>query len=267
MTPMSAVDGLQENRRCDGVEGIRWKMGGNGPIRRIRTAAAAIAIGAAVCAGAQGDTVLPELYVFCPLTLRPQAVQQRLRDACTGIDVVVFGRREDFLAGVQSSAPAGVLVNPHLGGELAGYHTVLRGTRQRSTEEPYVLIRITSEQQRAHAQQNTVGMVDFVGRERMQALADSVLGDGLSVKRVVKVEDLLPLLRFGIAEMAFVPIRHCRHLKATSKLDFQVKTVPGVRMGIVSLAVREGAAADDLIVAIRDAGESVLDVFELDGWQ
>ncbi len=220
-----------------------------------------------VVGAAQGDSALPELYVFCPLPLRPQAVEAKLNDVCPDVRVVVFGRRKDFVARVQSSAPAGVLANPLLVAGLAGYRQVLRGTREQSTREPYVLVRIHTDDRKTQAPPNTVGMVELLERTRTEAIVDSLLGSGKSVKRVAKVEDLLPLLRFGIAEMVFVPTRHYRNLRETSQLSFQVKRVPGASMGVVSLAVREGAGVDDLPAILRDGGETVLDVLELDGWR
>ena len=128
--------------------------------------------------------------------------------------MTVFGRFRDFEEAVARAQPDAVLALQPLLATLSVTPT-LQGLRGDRDWEPYVLM---SEEGAAEGgpAARVVGVVDLLGRTGTQQLVARLLGNpSVELRRVTKLEDLLPLLQFSAAQAVLVPDSAAKqHLRA-----------------------------------------------------
>src|SRR5205085_12365438 len=121
-----------------------------------------------------------------------------------GLALTVFGRFRDYQDAVTTKNPdAVVAITPLL--DLDHTKATLQGMRGGKDWEPYLLV-TTAAASPASWAGTTVGIVDLLGRDGTQAFAANAVGSTeVKVKRVAKIEDLLPLLEFSASDAVLVP--------------------------------------------------------------
>jgi hypothetical protein len=180
----------------------------------------------------------PKLVVFAHVAIKQRAFQTLLQEALPGLSVTTVGRVADFDRAL-SDAPDAVLALP-LVLKAHGLSPKLRGQREGSSDEKYCLVGADVAPNPGSVR--TVGAVDLVGREGMNAFVHGLLGGEPKVERVTKVEDLLPLLQMQRADAVLLPLRLFSDLKSTSSLNLAQRELAN-KVGIVAVAgVGEGGA-------------------------
>jgi hypothetical protein len=156
----------------------------------------------------------PRLLVFLHVPLTQRAFQSQLQGALPGVAVTAVGRTPDFERGL-AERPDAVLTLPVV---LAAHSLTptLQGLRKGSREEIYVLAGVDAAPDPARVA--TVGVIDLLGRDGMNAFVTSLLGTHPKVERVTKVEDLLPLLQLQRVEAILLPARLLGEVGAPSRL-------------------------------------------------
>jgi hypothetical protein len=199
---------------------------------------------------------------------RPQAVQDKIQKCVQGVDVIVFGRYNDFKAKMEIEPAQIIITKPALIEQFSGYDLKVRGMRAGKTDEIYVLLSINNRMDLAGVSTETViGVIDILGRNGMSTFVQQFFPVIPKLKRVTKVEDLLPLLTFNMAAAILIQEPAIQYFKTTSNLNFAITKLPESKDGIVALAVKNGKNADKVAAALKSADKELCSYFEVDLWK
>jgi hypothetical protein len=209
-----------------------------------------------------------KVYVFYPTVARPQAVQDKIQKCVQGVEVTVFGRYNDFTTKMEIEPAQMVITKPALVEQFAGYEIKVKGSRAGKTDETYVLLSINNGVDIATVGTETVvGTIDILGRNGMNTFAKNFFPTIPKLKRVTKIEDLLPLLTFNMAVAILIQEPAIQYFKSTSNLNFAITKLPESKDGIVALAVKTGGSADKVASALKSADKELCSFFEVDLWK
>jgi hypothetical protein len=203
----------------------------------------------------------PALLVFLHAALKQRAFQSQLQEALAGIAVTAVGRTADFERGLEER-PDAVLALPLA---LSAHHLTptLQGVRKGAPDETYVLVGVDAAPDPARVA--TVGVIDFLGREGMNAFVTSLLGTRPRVERVTKVEDLLPLLQLQLVEAIVLPARLLGAVAAPSRLSLVARDLPQ-RIGLPAVASLAAGGAP-ILQAVRHLPASVAGELGVTEWR
>lgn len=207
------------------------------------------------------------LFVFYPSSIRPQAMQQRLSEACPGFDITLYGRYKDFWNQVMQNAPDAVLTVGTFQGRIPGYSRALAGQKNNESSEQLFLLSVGKGINPSHVDSLTIGVVDIMSRGEMDSLMQVYFKQVPHLKRVTKLEDLLPLLTFGMADAILVNANQSEYFTATSNLKFVKVPVTGARMQCPVVLVRERSLAGAVGTQIRSMPSDVRSLFGVDSWK
>jgi len=233
-------------------------------------AAAAIAtVGAALLAPPSSRTAraqggLPALYVFLQLDTKSSILEKTLQARLPGLTVTVFGRFRDFQDAFATKPPAAVLaVSPLL--EQEHQKVTLQGVRGGKDWEPYVLVSVGPMKS---VDGKTVGVVDLFGHDGTQTFAASLLKtNDVKIKRVAKIEDLLPLIEFSAADAILLPAAGVKRLTERTRLPLAVRELPNARFGLPAVGVVNPAARDAIVRLIQELDAPTRALLGVEGWE
>jgi hypothetical protein len=232
-------------------------------------AAVAIAAAAAVLVPLSGRTAQaqaggPALYVFLQLDTKSSILEKTLQARLPGLVVTVFGRFRDFQDAFATKPPAAVLaVSPLL--EQEHQKVTLQGVRGGKDWEPYVLVSVGPMKALGG---KTVGIVDLFGHDGTQAYAANLLKtNDVKIKRVAKMEDLLPLIEFSAADAILIPAAAVKRLTERTRLPLVVRELPGGRFGLPAVGVVDPAARDAVVRSLQGLDGSTRGLLGVEGWE
>jgi len=213
------------------------------------------------------DSHAESLYVFIPSKLRPVVMQEKLLQACPGIDIMVFGRHKDFANQVKANSPDAILTKIPVIENIGGYAVCLKGGRGGSADELYILLSVNKKVEPANIGKLKIGVFDILGRKKMKTFIGKFFNPVPKLKRVSKMEDLLQLLTFNMADAVLTPENTAPYFKEISNLNFVTTPVPDMKTEIVSLAQKDGTAASKTIEAIKKMDAKTMALLEVDTWK
>ena len=88
--------------------------------------------------------------------------------------------------------------------QFEGYTTKLSGIKNNEKDEPYILLSVEKMIEPSALEGMTMGAVDYFGRKGMDSLLKKFFTPPPKVKRVTKLEDLLPLISFGMVNAILI---------------------------------------------------------------
>jgi hypothetical protein len=186
-----------------------------------------------------------KLLTFLHVAVKQRAFQSELEAALPGIAVTAVGRVGDFERGLKEGQDAVLSLPVVL--QAHGLGTSLQGARKGATEEPLALASVDAAPDPAKI--STLGVLDFLGREGMVTLVQTVVGTRPKIERVTKVEDLLPLLQIQRVDAILLPLRLLSVIKASSRLNLvQRELTKGI--GLPALA-STGSGGSGILQAVR----------------
>jgi hypothetical protein len=213
----------------------------------------------------------PTLFVFLQLDVKSNALEQALQKEMPGVAVTVFGRLRDFQDSIATKNPdAIVAIAPLL--EQAQAKPALLGMRGGKEWEPYLLVMTGAAAAAAGTTKpslagKTVGIVDLLGRDGTQAFAAAAVGTpDVKVKRVAKIEDLLPLLEFSAADAVLIPSSAVKRFTERTRLTMAVRELPNARVGLPAVAVRNEKARGVIVQAIQKLEGETRFLLGIDSW-
>lgn len=206
-----------------------------------------------------------DLYVFYPTTTRPRVVQAKLAEACPALNITVFGRYRDFEARMKEAPPDAVLTRPELAGRFPDYRTVLQGVRMGRKREQFLLVSVDQPPDTSQIASGTIGVVDFLGRRGTESFVVESFNTSPRIKRVTKIEDLLPLLTFNMVGSVFVTNEHYSYLQRTSNLDFVALEIPGASGQLPALSVADDSDRE-LLLCVKNRKRFAAQL-GVDGWE
>lgn len=207
----------------------------------------------------------PVVHVFLQLDAKSSAVEKTLQEHLPELAVTVFGRYRDFEDGLSNGHPDAVVsITPVL--EQRGKTASLQGQRDGKSSEPYVLASVNQPLQGPLAGR-TIGVVDLLGRDGTQSFLNGLLkATDVKIKRVAKVEDLLPLLEFSVADGIVLPSSMLARLLERTRLAIKTRDLPGTLVGLPAVAVLNPAAHDVVVKSFQRLDAPTRRLLGIDTW-
>lgn len=216
-------------------------------------------------AGAAGA---PRLFAFVPAIERPRAVGEILTQGLPGVAVTAFGRFADFAAAIASEKPEGTLALADTL-RVLGIAASLQGVAGGSPKEPYVVLAKDAADTLPSLAHKSIGVVDVVGRSELPLLVQRLLGfaQPATVRRVLKVSDLLPLLHLDLAPAVALPERFQSEFQKQSRLPLRSLRSSSASLGRVALGFPSGRLDKLISLALQQAPASVQSLLGAEAWQ
>lgn len=207
------------------------------------------------------------LYAFIPNDARPQVLQENLSKSCPGISITVFGRIRDFKAKVELENPEAILSFDPVVQLFKDYSITLYGTYKGSKSEEYILLSIDDPLNTKDLSNKTIGILDFMGRKEIADFIQDLFLSPPALKRVSKLEDLLPLLTFKMVDAIFVSARDVQYFRTKSKLNFVVNKLDNLSIRLPVLGVRRNAVTEKIENAIRNLDKTGKALLGIEEWR
>jgi hypothetical protein len=216
--------------------------------------------------GAGAQMGKPVVHVFLQLDAKASVLEKTLQAQLPDLTVTVFGRFRDFEEGVVNSHPdAMVSITPVL--QQRGKTPTLQGQRAGKSSEPYVLASVNQPIE-GPLTGKSIGVVDLLGRDGTQVFLNSLLGvTDVKVKRVAKLEDLLPLLEFSAADGIVFPASTLSQLVERTRLVIKTRELPGPLVGLPAVAVLNPAAREVILRSFRSLDGPTKHLLGIDAWR
>ncbi|MFT5298128.1 MAG: hypothetical protein ACI9YH_004175 [Colwellia sp.] len=209
--------------------------------------------------------VAESLYVFVPTEVRANKLQQKIGSYCSGVDVTVFGRAKDFHNKVKAVPPTAILSLLPVVEHTLSFNTAIMGLRDGLNSEGYVLVSIDRPMSLDSLNNKKIGVVDLLGRKPMRAFIEQLLKTEIMLKRVTKVEDLLPLITFESVDAIFISESMFEQLKLKSKLKL-VATPLNINIGLASAALSDVIIKDQLKNCLYAFDKKLNSTLGVDQW-
>jgi hypothetical protein len=209
-----------------------------------------------------------KMYVFYPTKARPQVVQDKLQKTYKNVMVTVFGRYIDFIKKIEIDPPTTILTKPKIIDQIGNYGISLNGYRDGTRYESYMFVTLNKEINTATVtSEMTIGVIDILGRKGMKEFVGQFFQVQPKIKRVTKLEDLLPLLSFNMVEGILVEKIFIEYFKSTSKLNFNVTALPKKENGIISLGTKQLKNEITITKILKDGNKEINELFNVDQWK
>lgn len=208
-----------------------------------------------------------KLFVCFPSLARPVAIQKVLSQHIQGTEVKVFARLEDFRALVQSERPTAILAQPAVIRAMGGYRTALQGTRKGAPDEPCQLLSIDSGVDPDRMAGITIGVFGSMERDSLEAFVRRSIPGNPRIRRVTKVEDLLPMLIFHLVTAVLVDRSTIDVFRMKSQANLIAAPLAGCLMEKVVFATREDEGGKDLVRKFGKIRTGDLAVLGVDAWR
>jgi hypothetical protein len=207
---------------------------------------ALLAIG--LVAPARGADPRPALYVYLHTDTKSATLEKALQERMPSLTVTVFGRFRDFEEAMAARRPDAVVALQAL---LASQSVpvALQGLRGEHDWEPYVLL--SGAALDGALDGKVIGVVDLLGRDGTQQFVTRLLKTDVKLKRVTKMEDLLPLLQFSAADAVLVPAAAVKSVTERSRLTLKVREMPEARVGLPAVGVLNAKVRELMVKQVQ----------------
>lgn len=220
--------------------------------------------------GVWGDAPKPRLYVFLPSPMRPHAMQSRLIKAYPKWDITVFGRYKEFERQINNAPPDAILTLPVVADQFKTFQIKLKGARSGKADETCVLLSVNQAISPLATLNNPIGVVDLLGRRKMETFLSQKLGvEKVRVRTVTKLEDLLSLLQFQDVDAIFVPKSIVEYYRERSRLNLIVNDLSSASIGLPIVAFKAATVgeAESGIDNLINLDEKLKELLGVDLWQ
>jgi len=215
-------------------------------------------------AGTGGAQTRPTLYVYVHTDSKSATLEKTLQDRMPSLTVTVFGRFRDFEEAMSSRRPDAVVAFTPL---LASQNVpvALQGLRGEHDWELYVLL---SPEPSGELSGKVIGVVDLLGRDGTQQFVTKLLKTtDLKLKRVTKMEDLLPLLQFSAADAVLVPAAAVKSVTERSRLPLKVREIPDAKVGLPAVGVLNPKVKDLMVKQVLALDGDTNRTLGVDKWK
>jgi hypothetical protein len=205
------------------------------------------------------------LYVFVPTEVSSNKLQQKIGSYCSGVDVTVFGRAKDFHNKVKAVPPTAILSLLPVIEHTLLFNAAIMGLRNGVSSEGYVLVSVDKTLRLDSLHNKKIGVVDLLGRKPMRLFIEQLLKTKIKLKRVTKVDDLLPLITFESVDAIFISESMFRQLKSKSKQNL-VATPLNINIGLASAALGDVIIKDRLKECLFAFDKKLNSTLGVDQW-
>ena len=208
------------------------------------------------------DTV----FVFYPTEVKAQVIQKQLVSMCPDFNFTVFGRSKDFRKELSKVTPVGVLTLGPVVDGLDGFNVIASGIHNDRTEDDYVLVSLEEPLPIESLAQVKVGVIDLLGRKPMDSYVEGLFGQKVKLKRVTKVEDLLPLLSFGSVKAVLVSGYMYELIKAKTNLELAVSPTDKT-IGLARVAASDPGSAPKINQCLANLSGDLNTILGVEKWR
>lgn len=204
----------------------------------------------------------PRLVVFWP-GRTSASLEQSMRSEMNGVDIRVVTRTGDLKRALSSPTDA-VMASPYV---LRSNGLAPTMSAKSSASGRYLAVAFARAPVKARIAGQTVGVVDELGRNAMPGFVQKLLGSDSPppLRRVTKVEDLLPLLQFEIAKTVLVKERDFSILEGRTKQKLYALPLSADGASL-AVAFAEGSRRSVVERAVRGMGNQSKQSLGVDSW-
>ena len=211
-------------------------------------------------------SVAESLYVFVPTEMRANKLEQKIDAYCDNVDVTVFGRAKDFHKKLKSQPPSAILSLRPVIEQNQIFDKAMMGLKNGSQEETYLLVSIGEPIQQSELPNTKLGVVDLLGRKPMRQFVEGALNSPVKLKRVTKLEDLLPLITFGAVDAILVSESQFVDLQSRSNLQLVASDIQ-FKIGLASAALTSSFSKSQLRDCLLAFDKNLNSTLGVDKWQ
>jgi len=207
----------------------------------------------------------PSVHVFLQIDAKSSVIEKALQEHLPSLSITVFGRFRDFEEVLASAHPDAILcIAPVL--DFRGVRVTLQGMRAGQKVEPYVLAS-AGQPLEGPLSGRTIGIVDMMGREGTESFLNRILGaHDVKVKRVSKIEDLLPLLEFSAADGVVSSAATLSRLAERTRIPIKTRSLPEGDVGLPAVAVLSGDVQAAVVAAFQNLDPATNLLLGVDAW-
>lgn len=206
------------------------------------------------------------VFVYYPTEVKAQAIQKSLVSVCPSLDFTVFGRSKDFRKGLETSPPQGVVTMAPIVDALDTYSTIAKGLKEGRTEDDYLLVSMNEALPIENLANVKIGVIDILGRKPMSEYVQGLLGQKVKLKRVTKVEDLLPLLSFGSVQGVLVSRTTFELINAKTNLQLVSLSV-NAKLGLAQAATSTSNSGDNIAKCVAGLSQELNTILGVEQWK
>jgi hypothetical protein len=206
-----------------------------------------------------------DIFIFKPSKEKASVVQETIQKQCNGVTVTVFGRVNDFMEQIELKKPAAIISLLPVVDSYKPYNVMSKGLLGGQTHDQYVWVSLGKPVDLAAIATLKIGVIDILGRKGMDAYMAQLLGTDVTLKRVTKTEDLIPLLTFNAVDAILVSSGTFDELKQTSQLDFVV-TKTELKVGLSTVATIEASEQSKIKSCISSFSKEINDMLGVEKW-
>jgi hypothetical protein len=226
----------------------------------------ALGLSQALFGRAEAQPKKPVVHVFLLLDVTSSTVERALQEHLPDLAITVFGRFRDFEEARSIAPPDAVLTLTQVL-DYRGEKVTLQGTRGGASVEEYVLASAGRPLEGSLAGK-TIGVVDLMGREGTQDFLNRLLGiSDVKMKRVSKIEDLLPLLEFSAADGVVLASAAVPRLTERTRLVIRTRELPDARVGLPAVAVVNPAVREAIVRSFQGLDPGTEHLLGIDAWR
>ena len=206
------------------------------------------------------------LYVFLPTDIRAKVLEDQIKTSCPGVEVTVFGRGKDFRKKIKEAPPTGILSLSPVIERSDNFSISMEGKKGGAKKEGYLLVSVDNKLEKEQIPTSKIGVVDLLGRKPMTEYVSQLFGVDVKIKRVTKIEDLLPLLTFKAVDGIFIAESVYNILKEKTELKLQVNNLD-IEVGLASAAVGDPSLKDSLNSCVKKFDQALNSTLGVDQWE
>jgi hypothetical protein len=151
---------------------------------------------------------------------------------------------------------------------LPGYTILLRGKKGQIKQKKYLIITGNRNLILANAANSRIGVLDFLGREKMPVFVKDAFGFPIAkLKRVSKKEDLQSLLGMELVDAAIIEESDLAEMQADTKLKLTVLVESKPMDSFPVFACPETADCGELKKKLSGQPKAVLETLGIEGWE
>jgi hypothetical protein len=180
----------------------------------------------------------------------------------------VFGRIKDLETTMTTTPDVAIISTESFFNYLQEYKPMMIGKVGSQAGEKYLIISASKDVTMASMPDKKVGIVDFLGRDRLsQFIKDQFNVDVKLLKRVNKVDDLLTMLGMETVEAIVVSTSQYKEILSNTKLPLVTVATSEKIVGFAVCATRNGKEDAGLKNALLKSPASLSKEIGIDSWE
>lgn len=208
------------------------------------------------------------LLICLPGKSNPQTLQSGFDNLLGAGKTIAFGKIKDLEATIGTSPNASIIVPEPYITCVEGFKIIMAGKKKNSGGEKYLIISASKDITKDNIADKKVGIIDFLGRERLLAFVkDQFNVDIKLLKRVNKDDDLLTMLGMEAVDAIIVSSSQYKEILSNTKLPLTVVMESSKITGYPVCAVKKGVVYEDLKAALLKGSSSLLKELGIDSWE